>query len=114
MSLFYYSTIFISTFFLSVFFTLLIKKIAYFFNVLDYPGPKRKIHKKRTPLLGGVGIFLSFFVVLFFIRNALILGDLNYIHWTSFFIGSCFLMFGGFLDDKYSLKPINQIIWPIL
>jgi UDP-GlcNAc:undecaprenyl-phosphate GlcNAc-1-phosphate transferase len=114
MSLFYYFTIFTGTLLLSIFFILLVKKLAYHFNILDYPDPKRKIHKKKTPLLGGLAIFFSFFIVLFFVKDVLISGNLNYIHWISFFIGACFLMFGGFLDDKYNLKPINQIIWPVL
>lgn len=114
MSLFYYFTIFISTLLLSVFFTLLIKKIALRFNILDTPDLKRKIHKKKTPLLGGIAIFFSFFIVLFFVKDVLVSGNLGYIHWLSFFIGACFLIIGGFLDDKYNLKPINQVIWPVL
>lgn len=40
-----------------------IRKIAYRFNILDFPD-KRKIHGKETPLLGGVVIIISFYASL--------------------------------------------------
>jgi UDP-GlcNAc:undecaprenyl-phosphate GlcNAc-1-phosphate transferase len=41
-------------------------------------------------------------------------GKLEYHHWLGFFTGACFLMIGGFLDDKYSMPAGIQIIWPLL
>ena len=29
-------------------------------NLIDYPDKKRKLHKKKTPLIGGLIIFLCF------------------------------------------------------
>jgi len=112
--MYYHLIIFLISIVAIVFFTFLIKKIAIKFNVIDYPTGLKKIHKKPTPLLGGVAIFLSFFIVLYFVRNKLLVGDIEVRHWLGFFIGACFLMIGGFLDDKYNLKPKYQIIWPIL
>ena len=109
-------TAFGSAVFLSIIFTIIIKKIAIKFNIIDIPDQEqeRKIHKKATPLLGGMAIFLSFFIILFFFQSQLLLGGLVPRHWLGFFIGACFLMVGGILDDKFNLKPELQIIWPIL
>jgi UDP-GlcNAc:undecaprenyl-phosphate/decaprenyl-phosphate GlcNAc-1-phosphate transferase len=95
-------------------FTFFIRKVALWLNITDVPGDKRKIHQEKKPLLGGVAIFLSFFTVLFLIRDQLLVGKLEPHHWLGFFIGACFLMMGGILDDKFNLKPSQQIVWPIL
>lgn len=100
---------------LSVIFTLLVKKIALRFNIVDDPSVStRKIHKKSVPLLGGIAIFLSFFVCLFFSRDLLVSGNLNVKHWLGFFTGALFLMIGGFIDDKYRVSAKYQLVWPIL
>ena len=36
-------------------------------KLIDYPNKIRKLHKKKTPLLGGIMIFLSFFLVNFYL-----------------------------------------------
>lgn len=110
----FYITIFLIAFALSVVFTFLIKKFSLKFNIVDEPNQKRKIHKTKTPLLGGVAIFLSFFIVIFIAGDKLLSGDLNTYHWVGVFVGACFLMLGGFLDDKYKLSPLKQFIFPVL
>ena len=46
------------------------KKAAQSLRVVDRPDQPRKLHSRPTPLLGGVGIFLSFWaIVLFLIFN---------------------------------------------
>ncbi len=109
-----YIILFIITFTLTFTLTLLIKKIALSLNVVDNPFKERKIHTRPIPLLGGIAIFLGFFSILFFVREDLIAGQLEFHHWFGFFIGACFLMIGGFLDDKYNLPIKIQIIWPLL
>ncbi len=52
--------------------------------------------------------------MLYFVRDKLFAGNLEPHHWLGFFIGACFLMIGGFLDDKYNLKPAWQFIFPAL
>ncbi|MEA3398408.1 MAG: MraY family glycosyltransferase [Patescibacteria group bacterium] len=110
----YYLLFFISVFFLSLFLTWVIKKIAIRLGVVDRPKAGRKIHKNEVPLLGGLAVFFSFFIVLFFAQDRILAGDLEINHWFGLFVGACFLMIGGFLDDKYNLKPKYQIIFPIL
>ena len=83
-------------------------------NIVDQPDKERKIHTKPTPLMGGLAIFLSFFIVLYFIRNLILSGNLEAGHWLGFFFGGIILMIGGVLDDKYNLSPLKQLIFPIL
>jgi len=110
----FYVLIFIITLLLSFVFTLLVKGFAIKFNIVDRPGLERKIHQIKTPLLGGMAIFLSYFIILYFVRDRLVASDLELHHWLGFFVGACFLIIGGFLDDKYNLKPQQQVIWPFL
>lgn len=105
---------FIFVFLLAVIFTVIVKKIALRFNIVDEPDKERKIHKAKTPLLGGVAVFFTFFVALYFVRDIILAGNLEVSHWLGFFIGACFIMIGGFLDDKYNLKPQIQFIFPLL
>ncbi|MEK7167709.1 MAG: undecaprenyl/decaprenyl-phosphate alpha-N-acetylglucosaminyl 1-phosphate transferase, partial [Patescibacteria group bacterium] len=94
----------------------LVKTIALKVQAVDLPRGERKIHDQPIPLLGGLAVFLSTFFVLFLFR---------YFHLANFakipdrflwgiFIAGGIIMLGGFLDDKYNLKPWQQIIWPIL
>jgi UDP-GlcNAc:undecaprenyl-phosphate GlcNAc-1-phosphate transferase len=99
---------------MSFIFTLIVKRIAIKFEIVDKPNQDRKIHKNVVPLAGGLAVFLSCFFVLFFLQKDLLVGNLEVNHWLGVFIGSLFLIIGGLLDDKYNLKPGKQIIWPII
>lgn len=109
-----YITIFLLSASLTAVFTLVVEKTARKWGIMDHPSPGRKIHRRPIPLLGGVAVFLAFFAILFFVREELVVGKLQYHHWAGFFLGALFLIVGGFLDDKYDLKPSQQVIWPIL
>jgi UDP-GlcNAc:undecaprenyl-phosphate/decaprenyl-phosphate GlcNAc-1-phosphate transferase len=110
----YYLQIFIITLVLTVGLTFLVIKLATKLGVTDRPDGDKKIHQGNIPLLGGLAIFFAFFIVLFFFRGQLLAGNLEPRHWLGFFIGACFLMIGGFFDDKYNLSPSKQIVFPIL
>lgn len=110
----YYIKIFIITVLLSAVFTVLVKRLALKLKAVDQPGAERKIHASPTPLLGGLAIFSAFFLTLYFVQDKLLAGNLLPRHWLGFFIGAAILMLGGFLDDKYKLKPGQQIIFPLL
>ncbi|MFH1413185.1 MAG: MraY family glycosyltransferase [bacterium] len=105
---------FIASFLLSLILTFAIIKLAKRWHIMDKPDKERKIHVKPTPLLGGVAIFLAMAVVMFFVKDRLIAGELEYHHWIGVLIGALFLIIGGILDDKYDLSPKYQIIWPVL
>lgn len=96
--------IFILSFGLSVLCTFLVKKLAVKLKVFDYPDKDRKLHKNPIPLLGGLGIFLSFWLGIF-----LYSGFIKFTHfkinqlWLIFFAG-LILMIVGYIDDTVRLK----------
>lgn len=80
---------------------------------------ERKQHKRAIPLLGGLAIFISFFLVAFWyvvIGKTFLFGQ-GYIHiqhLLGIFFASALLMLGGFLDDKYNLSYRSQLFWTLL
>ena len=91
-------------------------KLSKIYNVFDYPDKIRKIHKKPTPLFGGLVIFINLF--------AYCLGE-YFEHFEStyfdnkyeilIFLFFAFLFFFiGFVDDKYSIKPNLKLLSYIL
>ncbi len=108
---------FLLAFILTLFLTPIIRVLMRRFKIVDEPKlEKRKIHKKRIPLGGGLAIFVSFFVIIFLVLifTDKLRNDVGLNHLLGFFIGGLVLMVGGFLDDKYRLKAKQQIIAPIL
>lgn len=75
-----------------------IKKIALYFNVVDFPN-FRKIHTKVTPLLGGLSIFIGTFVGLLYLRP-------TNEHYVEIMLGALVIVVVGILDDKFDLRPI--------
>ncbi len=99
---------------LSLALTVIIGKLAIKWQIVDRPDSFRKIHTVPIPLLGGLAIFLSFFIVAFSFLGELTAGNLQYHHWLGVFLGGLILMVGGFGDDKYNFKPSYQIVFPLL
>lgn len=112
--MFYYLQIFTITLLLSAALTWLTMKLAKKLKIVDKPDRERKLHRGDVPLLGGLAVFAAFFVMLYLARERLLAGGLELRHWLGFFAGGFFLMLGGFLDDKYNLKPFPQFVWPLL
>lgn len=108
---------FLLSFTLVIILTFFVKWLAKKSGAVDYPTEKRKIHKRPIPLLGGLAIFLSFFAIVFlyaYLTNDLVGDNIKLKFIWGIFIAGLLLMIGGFLDDKYNLKPYQQIIWPVL
>lgn len=106
--------LFLIAFFLSFVLTFLVQKLALRLKILDYPGGPRKIHQKPTPLLGGLAIFLSYFLILFSIfsfKPDFFSHYLKFENILGFFLGSLILILGGILDDRFDLKPKWQILF---
>lgn len=100
---------------IAAFSTLIIIKLAYFLNILDYPTSTRKIHKKPIPLLGGVAIYLSFFLVIFFIYylDPSIFRTITVHELQGVFLGATILMISGIIDDKYDIGAFS-IVGPVV
>ena len=87
------------------------QRIAKILNVYDYPFSKRKIHKTKTPLIGGVLLLVNiiFINILLFFFNNFYFTDLNKIfgdHNKYFiFLFSSLIIFAiGYFDDKKNLN----------
>jgi UDP-GlcNAc:undecaprenyl-phosphate/decaprenyl-phosphate GlcNAc-1-phosphate transferase len=90
--------------------------VAKKFNIVDQPNSERKIHKKNTPLLGGIAVYLAVSSILgiyYYFSSTLIYKNLLPKHLLGVFLGGLVLMIGGFLDDKYNLKAKFQLIFPV-
>lgn len=66
------------------------------FKILDHPDNKRKIHKNSVPRTGGLGMFLSFFLMYFIFRNFF---PFDYILLILFLV---FLV--GFIEDIFHIR----------
>lgn len=110
----YYVIASLAAFIIAASLTPLIKRLAWKLNIVDKPDQVRKLQEKPVALLGGWAIFVAISLVLWYYRQALVVGDLNYYHWLGVWVGGLILMIGGSFDDKYNLSPKKQLIFPIL
>ncbi len=114
----FYLFIFLFAFLFSSVLSILFRKVAIHYKIIDRAekslGQGRKIHLQDTPLLGGLAIFFSYFIILFIFSDHFLAGNLNYSHLLGFFIGAVLISFGGFLDDKYNLTAGKQFMFPSL
>ena len=90
----------------------IIKYIGRRYNLIDKPN-KRKIHKKSLIRIGGLLIFLSFYIsIVFFVKLNLL--DSIYIynqnHLFIILISALFFFMVGFLDDIKSINPSKRLI----
>ncbi|MDO5479617.1 MAG: MraY family glycosyltransferase, partial [Clostridia bacterium] len=102
---------FIVSFIIAFATTPMAKKLAVKIGAIDVPKDKRRVHKKPTPLIGGLAIFLGFFVTVllfsildgeFFTREV----DGIEVTWPrlmGMLIGSVIMVVLGIFDDKYNL-----------
>lgn len=94
------SKIVLITFIFSAIIMILMKKVAVHINALDVPNDNeghRHIHKKTTPKLGGLGIFLAF------LFGYMLFGEQS-IRMNSILIGSFIIILTSIIDD---IKPIK-------
>lgn len=89
-------------FFLVYFFTFALKKLAFYWGVLDLPDA-RKVHTKATPRLGGLGIYIGFTLVFLGAQ------DLTPPFWGVFWGSSIILLF-GLLDDLKGISPWLKLL----
>ena len=88
------------TFLFSSIIMFLMRKVAIHTGAVDVPRSEegnRHIHKKVTPKLGGVGIFLAFLL------GYMLFGEQS-IRMNSILIGSFVIVLTGLIDDIKSIK----------
>lgn len=108
-----YLSVFIASVIVSAILAYGVRYLSLKLKIQDWPKEPRKIHKSPIPLLGGLAMYLAFFGMSFAL---LYLGVLTValarpLFWL--FAAATIIMVGGFLDDKYSLLPKIQIIFPL-
>ena len=104
------SKIVLTTFIFSAIAMIFMKKLAYHIGALDRPRDDedhRHIHKKTTPKLGGVGIFLTF------LFGYMLFGEQS-TRMTSILIGSFIVVLTGILDDINPVRATYKLIGHIL
>ena len=91
--------------------------IAYKLNIFDSPDKLRKFHKEKTPVTGGIIIFINiFFFYLFnhfsFFDNMNLFNDKLELN---IFIFSCFSIFLlGFVDDKMNISANKKFLFLLI
>jgi len=115
-SIMFYIVPFIMALVFALIFTPLIKKLATKWQLFDQPDNERKVHEKPTPLLGGWAVILSCLAAGFIAWSQGWLTDIRIDDQKilAVLIGTVLIAIGGYLDDKFGLKPWQQIIWPFL
>lgn len=97
---------------LSFILTLLVRRLALKFTIIDYPDGNRKLHAQPVPMLGGVAIFLAFWLITGYIAlfhpvfgvellNRKLLGA---------FIASTLLVIIGIADDIKQLSARVRLL----
>lgn len=98
------------TFLFSSIIMFLMRKIAIHTGALDVPRSEegnRHIHKKATPKLGGVGIFLAFLL------GYMLFGEQS-IRMNSILIGSFIIILTGIIDDIKPIKATSKLLGHIV
>jgi UDP-GlcNAc:undecaprenyl-phosphate GlcNAc-1-phosphate transferase len=77
-------------------------------NLVDIPG-RRKIHKKVTPSMGGIAIFIGFFI------SSLIWLDMQELGYIKFILVALFVIFFiGVRDDLVPLKAMVKLVGQLM
>lgn len=93
----------IATIFISLIITPLIKKLSFKIGAVDKPS-KRRMNDKIMPTMGGLVIYISTFLSLFFLQPI----DNTYV--IPLFIASTIIILTGIVDDIREIKPILKLI----
>ncbi len=105
--------LFLPSFVLSLGGTQLFKRIAYRFEIIDVPNI-RSSHSQPTPRGGGIAIFFSFYLTLFF---TLILFPMEPFgsRWVwGLILGGVVVSLGGFLDDLRGFSPAFRLLAQVI
>ncbi len=86
-------------------------------GIMDDPNIEshRRMHHHPVPLLGGLAVWIAVTVsIMFFSALAMLTaGYLQTIYLVSLVLASAVIMVGGYLDDRYRLRPRYSILFPL-
>lgn len=84
-----------------------VRALAFRIGAIDVPRDKRRMHKKPTPLIGGLAIYFGFTLAsAIFCEYGSTL--------TSIWIGGTLLVIVGILDDRFSLSAMLKLVIQII
>ncbi len=98
-----YGLIFLAALVVAMAATPLARRLAVTAGVIATPSARR-VHRRATPLLGGVAIYLASAVALVLFSDRFYVPQL-----ISIFIGATFMSFLGFWDDQRDLPPLVKL-----
>ena len=105
---------------LNLIFIFNLSKLSKILNIYDIPDGKLKLHKKKTPIIGGIILIINFSIIffyqIFFLNNflSLKLETFQSLELLSLIILIYSYFFLGLYDDKYNLKPLKKLFLSIL
>jgi len=82
-------------------------KLALKWNFVDNPCA-RKVHKKAVPLMGGVSVFIGFFILVTIVI-VLNLHTMN-MRLMGYLAGAFLILVVGIIDDRNGMKPIPKML----
>jgi UDP-N-acetylmuramyl pentapeptide phosphotransferase/UDP-N-acetylglucosamine-1-phosphate transferase len=110
-NLFKYIAVFGFSYLIVLLLTPLFIRLAPRLGLMDVPD-ERCIHKKITPLGGGVVLFIAFHLTCYLLYHYFwpyVAGQLNADWWSAFFVSSAILLVVGLVDDRYGLSPLLKL-----
>ena len=107
---------FLATLTVSFFLTAAVRGLMRRFRIVDIPKTqKRKIHKKKIPLGGGLAIFVTYFSFVALAYGVGSIGEVIPARMMLYvFLAGAVLMIGGLIDDAKTLRPWQQIWFPVI
>lgn len=104
----------LATFIIAVLGTACVRRFALRAGIVDIPNAERKKHRTPTPLLGGIAVIFAWSTGVLLAWPFLTHGYLLPKYLIGLVLGALILAIGGALDDRYVLKPKQQIVFPVL
>lgn len=105
----YFLVVFGGALLLSLLFTPLVARLGQHWQLIDWPDERRQ-HAAPTPRVGGLSLFLSFFIVAlavylveFAVQSPAVPDDA--LRLRGVLLGTVFVAVVGLIDDRYELKP---------
>lgn len=110
-----YPIVFFTGFLVAFFLTPLVRATAIKLSIVDRPG-ERRLNQVVVARGGGIAVFLGFHVacaVIFLVPWTPFEGNLDLQWWIHFIGVSAFVVFLGFLDDVFDIRPLYKLLGQI-